>query len=226
MVGTITVVGVGPGDPAFVTQKVRGLVECSEVLAGFRKSVEAVELWALQAEKLLLDYRNQEQGLDELAQRARDGKRCIVCCYGDPNVSEKEFLAQIRRRWPEVVIIPGISSIQMACARAGVAVEDTLFVTLHRRYGVEDSLEELVESVLAKKRNTLILPRPWDLMPAGIAKMLLERGASSVRDVLVYERLSLPGESSLHATLAGLASSEHKFSDLTVMLVKRDEEAT
>ena len=127
MNGRVIVAGVGPGDPQWLTAQVRDLLEKADVLSGFRSAVAVVEPWD-SGEKLVLDYRNQEEGLTRVAAHAREGKLCLVCCYGDPNFSDREFLARIRRHWPDVEVVPGISSVQLACAKAGIPMEHSLFI--------------------------------------------------------------------------------------------------
>lgn len=220
MNGKVIVAGVGPGNPQWLTARVRELLEKADVLSGFRSAMAVVEPWD-RGEKLVLDYRNQEEGLAQVAARAREGKLCLVCCYGDPNFSDTEFLARIRRHWPEVEVAPGISSVQLACARAGIAMEHSLFITLHVREGYQEALEELltVASSSTRRRNVILLPRPWDYMPPAIAQLLLERGAGPETGVLVYERLSFEDERAHSFTLGRLAQSSYQFSDLSIMII-------
>ncbi len=219
--GSITIVGIGPGDPNMVTLAVRDLVQHADVVAGFAASLAVVDTW-IAWERLALTYHNQEDALASLAQRARDGKRCVVCAYGDPSVSAHEFVELVRKHWPDAPVVPGVSSVQVAMARAGIAAEEAIVITLHRRGGTEQALAELEEAAQSGRRHVLLLPRPHDFMPPAIAAYLLEQGAADAfREVLVYERLTLPGETALHTTLGDLAASAKKFSDLTVMALLR-----
>jgi len=78
-------------------------------------------------------------------------------------------LARVRRRAGKVELTPGISSIQMACARAGISMEDAVFITLHQRRGASDDfasdVEEVVHFLKDGRRHVILLPRPYDLMP-------------------------------------------------------------
>ena len=220
MAGRVIVAGVGPGDPHWLTSRVRGLLEQADVLSGFRSAVAVVEPWD-RGEKLILDYRNQEEGLAAVASRAREGKLCLVCCCGDPNYSDTEFLARIRRHWPDVEVVPGISSVQLACAKAGIAMEHSVVITLHVRDGYQDALEELMTLVSSpsRLRNVILLPRPWDYMPPAIARLLLDRGARPETQVIVFERLSFEDEKSHSFTLEEIAASSYEFGDLSIMII-------
>ena len=126
-----------------------------------------VRRW-ISGEAMPMRYRDQEEVLERLAAHAKAGKRCVVCAWGDLNFSSKELLDRVRRR-ADVELIPGISSVQVACARLGLTMETSLFITLHARDGHEEGLRELTEHLKRRSRNLIVLPRPFDLMPADIA---------------------------------------------------------
>ncbi|GIT44127.1 MAG: hypothetical protein Ct9H300mP11_20630 [Chloroflexota bacterium] len=123
-------------------------------------------------------YRNQEEVLDYAVGKVQDGKSLVVCAWGDLNVSAKELLDRVRRRVAHVDLVPGISSVQIAMSRLGISLEDVVFITLHKRDGVESALEELVYYLKDERRNIILLPSPYDLMPAGIAAGVIEKGGS------------------------------------------------
>ena len=159
--------------------------------------------------------------LDVVAARAAEGKKCVVCAWGDLNFSARELVERVQRRVDETVLIPGISSVQVACSRLGLYMEESIFITLHARAGNDESMDELMDMLKAGKRNVLLLPRPYELMPAGIAKMLLERGISPQLSMHVLQRLCHADESMQQYTLASLAEEEAEFSDLTIMVFPR-----
>ena len=161
-------------------------------------------------------YRDQEDVLEKLATSAKAGKSCVVCAWGDLNFSSKELLDRVRRR-ADVELIPGISSVQVACARLGLTMETSMFITLHARDGHEEGLRELTEMLERRKRNLIVLPRPFDLMPATIASLLLEEGIAADTPLWTLQRLSLPGESISEYTLESLAQEAAEFSDLTIL---------
>ena len=214
---TITVVGVGPGDPDLLTLKAKEAISQADVVAGFETVLKPVSRW-IQGEALAMRYRDQDDVLDVVAAQAAQGKRCVVCAWGDLNFSARELVERVQRRADKVVLIPGISSVQVACSRLGLYMEESIFITLHARAGNEESLAELVGVLKAGKRNVLLLPRPYDLMPADIAKLLMEEGIPSGTPMHVLQRLSFPDESVRRYTLGSLAEEEAEFSDLTIMV--------
>ena len=212
----ITVVGVGPGDPNLLTLKARDAIRDADYVAGFETVLGPVRRW-IRGEALPMRYRDQEDVLDRLATHAEAGKRCVVCAWGDLNFSARELLDRVRRR-ADVVLIPGISSVQVACARLGLAMETSMFITLHTRDGHEEGLAELKDALKRRVRDLIVLPRPFDLMPAAIAAFLLEHGTAPETPLYTMQRLSLPGETISEYTLSSLAAEEAEFSDLTILI--------
>jgi len=200
--------------------KRRRIVETNDVVAGFA-TVLAVVDQLITGQRMVLTYRNQEEQLEELARLHAAGKRCVVCCYGDVNFSAQELIVRIERHCGVVERIAGISSVQIACAKAALAMEETLFVTLHARGGIETAQEEIVATAARGKRNLIILPLPWSFMPQQIAEMLIEGGIAEDREVIVYQKLTLPGESETQTTLRQLAEVPEQFSDLSIVVLRR-----
>ena len=214
----MTVVAVGPGDPSMLTLRGRQALESADLVVGFKTVLDVVSEWCGKAEMRSMSYRDQEEVLEYAAGQVATGSKCVVCCWGDLNVSAHELLARVYRRAENVELIPGVSSIQMACARSGIAMEESLFITLHRRDGGESALSELEHYLNEGRRNIILLPRPYDLMPAQIAGDLVASGVPADRQVTVYQRLTLEGEKSWTGSLAGCAALEEEFSDLSIMV--------
>nr|ABZ10297.1 putative tetrapyrrole (corrin/porphyrin) methylase [uncultured marine microorganism HF4000_APKG10K24] len=219
----VTVVAVGPGDSRLLTLRGRQVLEEADVVAGFKTVLDVVAPLLGNAELCPMSYRDQEEVLEYAVGEARKGRSFVVCCWGDLNVSARELLARVRKRADIVELVPGISSIQVACARTGIFMEDSLFITLHKRQEIDDDLTELAYYLKEDRRHIILLPRPYDLMPAGIAAHLVELGISGDRPMLVYQRLTLEGEKRWEGTLKQCAESKEEFSDLTIMIFPHGE---
>ena len=217
----MTVVAVGPGDPQMLTLRGRQAIEDADLVVGFKTVLNVVEQWVKQGELCPMSYRDQEEVLDYAQEQVRQGKSCVVCAWGDLNVSAKELLERVHRRAEHVELVPGVSSIQFACARAGIYMEDSLFITLHKRADTGSDLDELLHHLNQGMRNIILLPRPFDLMPALIGSNLIEAGIPKARPVIVYQRLTLDGEQSWQGTLGELAASTEEYSDLSILVFLR-----
>ncbi len=222
---SMTVVAVGPGDPAMLTLRGRDAIRNADLVVGFKTVLNVIEPWAANAELCPMSYRDQEQVLDYAQEQVRQGKSCVVCAWGDLNVSARELLERVQRRAANVQLVPGVSSIQFACARTGIFMEDSLFITLHKRADTGSDLDELVHHLQEGARHIILLPRPFDLMPALIAENLVAAGVSPQQSVIVYQRLTLDGEKSWRGSLAECAASTEEYSDLSIMVFLRAEDS-
>lgn len=215
---SMTVVAVGPGDPLMLTLRGQQALQQADLVVGFKTVLDVVSQWVGHAEVRPMSYRDQEEVLEYAQTQVRQGRRCVVCCWGDLNVSARELLERVRRRADQVELIPGVSSIQIACARAGIALEDSLFVTLHKRQDTASDVEELVRYLNEGLRHVILLPRPFDLMPPAIARHLTEAGIPAGRPVTIYQRLTLEGEQEWTGTLEECAELSDDLSDLSIMV--------
>ena len=220
---SVKLVGVGPGDPDYLTMRVAHEVAAADIVVGFATVLAVVDS-LIKGQRIVLTYRNQEEQLAEVARMHAEGRRCVVCCYGDLNFSAQEFIARVERHCGVTERIPGISSVQVASARSALAMEEALFFTLHARAGIEAAKQEIIDAVAAGKRDVIMLPLPWSFMPRQIAQMLLEGGIAGDHPITVHQRLTLPDESSLHTTIQQLASCQEDFSDLSIVVVPRQRD--
>ena len=215
---SITVVAVGPGDSDMLTLRGREALMNADLVLGFTTVLNVVRPWLEHAEVRPMTYRDQEEVLEYAEGQVKAGKRCVVCCWGDLNVSARELLARVRRRADNVKLVPGISSVQVAMARTGISLEDAVFITLHKRADTGGDLDELVHYINEGRRHIIMLPRPFDLMPAGIATGLLDAGVRGDLPMAVYQRLTLEDEKRWSGTLRECSAIEEEFSDLSIMV--------
>ena len=114
----VTIIGVGPGDGAYLTLKARERLEQADLVAGFRTVLDVVAPWTANAEVCPMSYRDQEDVLEYAVGEAGQGRKLVVCAWGDLNFSAKELLNRVTRRAGDVELVPGISSVQIAMARS------------------------------------------------------------------------------------------------------------
>jgi precorrin-6y C5,15-methyltransferase (decarboxylating) CbiE subunit len=217
----VTIIGVGPGDNGFLTLKAKQAIEDADLVAGFQTVLNVILPFAKNAELCPMAYRDQEEILDYAVGKVKEGKSLVVCAWGDLNVSAKELLDRVRRRVDHVDLIPGISSVQIAMSRTGISLEDVVFITLHKRDGVDSALQELVHYLNDGRRNIILLPSPYELMPAGIAAGVIKDGVSADRQMTVYQRLTHDDEQSWSGSVGECAAITTDFSDLSIMIFHR-----
>lgn len=226
-------VGVGPGNPEYLTPRGERAVREADVVVGFTTVVEFVED-RTDADLLTCGYKDEADALKEFAKRVAAGESGTAVAMGDPNHSGYQFVGKVQsaveREDSEtpVRVIPGISSLQMAASRARTPMEDTEFVTLHKSGDLEGDMDRLAAAVTADGRHLLVLPRPYDRMPGDIAQFLLEAGADPDLEALVLEKMTHDDEQIHRFSLAelsdhagGTGTEDTPFSDLVVLAVRQ-----
>ena len=120
---------------------------------------------------------------------------------GDVNFSGYEYLDRIHTdcQEPNPIIIPGISSAQMAASKTLTAFETSVFLTFHKRGDISEDKEFLV-SALKQGKSAIVIPlpfyleifspyssknisyaKPFGLFFPSILQILLERIALSIK---------------------------------------------
>ncbi len=220
----VAIIGVGPGAPDLLPLRSLELLKRAKVVCGFTTVLKPIQGYlSPEVRQINLTYKNQVACLEEAARWAAGGLETVFCAWGDFNFSGKELVERVKQAGLpynlEYELIPGISSLQIACARAGLAMEESLFITLHRRGGLEAAEAELALALRRGERNLLVLPHTFDLMPAALAAFLIQEGEDPARPVTVFERLTHPAEAEHHLNLAELAADQHEFSDLSIVVL-------
>ncbi|MEF8862507.1 MAG: cobalt-precorrin-7 (C(5))-methyltransferase [Haloarculaceae archaeon] len=218
-------VGIGPGNPEYLTPRSERAIREADVVVGFETVVEFVR-GKTNGDLLTCGYRDESETLAAFADRVADGASGTAVLMGDPNYSGYQFVGKVQAAVdPSVRVIPGISSLQVAASRARTPMEETTFVTLHKSGDITPDLQRLRANV--GECHLLVLPRPFDWMPEDIATTLLDAGASPSLDALVLERLTHPDEEITKTTLGALETltaqsdaDESAFSDLSVVAVR------
>jgi precorrin-6B methylase 1 len=65
-VGEVWIVGIGPGDPEYLTVKAIKLIEEADYIAGFKQALKVVENM-IKEKALVMDYTNEDEVLNFIA---------------------------------------------------------------------------------------------------------------------------------------------------------------
>ncbi|MDH7577381.1 MAG: precorrin-6y C5,15-methyltransferase (decarboxylating) subunit CbiE [Bacillota bacterium] len=177
----VTVVGIGPGSREHLTPAAGAAVAGAEVLVGGQR---ALALFAASGKECRRIDRNLEEVLDFI-EAARQERRVAVLLSGDPGFFS--LLPRLRARFGEanLRVVPGISCLQLACARLGLNWEDLYCVSVHGR-----EAGELARACRFDRVAVLTDPR---FPPAAVCRYFLVQG-KRFRQVWVLTDLGLPGE--------------------------------
>ena len=215
----VYVVGVGPGDPEYLTMKAKSVIQASDIVVGFEPSLRTVDELVKGKMVLTLTLENENQVLAGLAKKVRSGKVCSVTCTGDPDFVDidSEFIESVRKFLGEVEIIPGISSIQVAASKLRLPLDKTKIMAF---FVTDDMLEQkksCLLDIVRKGCRVLVLPRPWGCTPSDISEYLLAHKIEPETPVTIFENLTLKDERAFVGNLKAVVGKS--FSDKVIMVI-------
>lgn len=199
----VSVVGVGPGDPLYLTPLARRRIEEAEILVGGQRLLDLFP--EARGEKVPLT------GKTDLEEIFRRFQRVVVLASGDPLLFG--ILDWVLRLLPleDVEVVPGISSLQHMLARLRFPLKGMVVTSLHGREREIDSLLRVYETVVVftDEKHT----------PVTIARKLMESGFTQCQ-IYVGENLSTLEESIRCFTVEELVGRDENF-DLNLVVIRR-----
>lgn len=213
---TLSIVGVGPGSPDFVTPKAVEAIRAAEVVVGWDLDLLPIKPWLEGKQVFLQNVKNYQQVIHRVVSLARRSKKSVaVARVGDPCISSglKELLSIFRDF--DISIVPGISSVQMVAAVAGVNLDEAALFSFHD-FGDQGQRSLALVEAFRQRRHLVVLASP-DLTPNRMAQFLMKQGVSGKTRVVVCSNLTLPKERILDSALAQVA--RRKFHWLTISVV-------
>ncbi len=214
-VGTVYLVGAGPGDPELLTLRAARLLRSAEVIVYDRLIQEEVlALAPSSAEKIYMGKQlgRHESRQDEihelLVQKAREGKTVIRLKGGDPFLfgrggEEVEYLAE---HGVPFEVVPGVSSCLSAPLSANIAVthrgasSSVAIVTGHNAIGNH----ERVDWEALSKIDTLVFLMCVHNVET-IARKLIAAGRSATTPVAMIQQAFWDGEHVVTSSLGNIA---------------------
>jgi cobalt-precorrin-7 (C5)-methyltransferase len=220
-VAKISVVGIGPGSPDYVTPAARQAVQDADVVIGAERSLNLLRE-DIRGEAMQLTAKNVNEILYYAADSAEKGKTVALLSTGDPGFSGllRSILRVSRKRDIEVDVIPGVSAIQACAARLCLCWDEMTLFTFHKSSTAEKKAQLL--KAVKEGKDIMLLPDPKAFPPREIARFLIKAGIDKDTPVFVCERLTLSDERIVESTLERAASLD--FDALCVMVIKVNQE--
>ncbi|HET8720247.1 MAG TPA: precorrin-6y C5,15-methyltransferase (decarboxylating) subunit CbiE [Candidatus Nitrosotenuis sp.] len=219
-------VGVGPGSSAYITDIVRKIITESDIIIGYKYTLKTIESLIKNKQVYEITMKDQEEAYQKVA-KIGDGKKMVVPFTGDVNFSESEVVDRLIEIFGNVEIIPGISSIQVAAAKAKVPLDKSRIITMHVTTDIEEKKLELQKAIV-DGYSVILVPRPWPknpqkhFMQSEIAQYLEKNGFDIGKlNVHVFEFLTTEKETEFVGTVKDLKGRE--FSDLSVMVINQSK---
>jgi precorrin-6y C5,15-methyltransferase (decarboxylating) CbiE subunit len=228
------VVGVGPGSPKYLTEAAKEAIARSHYIIGYKYTLLTIEgiIDKSRQQVFQVTMKTQEGVYQNIYRKMKDGEYCTVPFTGDVNFSESEVIDRLLEIFgnENVEVIPGISSIQVAAAKAHVPTDKAFIVTFHVTDDIEQKKQEMLQAV-RQGRSVILLPRPWPrdssrhFMQSEIAKFLRKSGIDTTKlKVWVFEHLTTEKETTFRGTAVDLEGKE--FSKLSAMVVDQTKRQT
>lgn len=207
----IKVIGVGPGGEDYLLPVAKKAIEEAEILVGGRRSLALFS--QLKKEEKIIDAR-----LEEVVAflNQKEGKKVAVLVSGDPGLYS--FLDYLLKHFGEekIEVIPGLSPVQVAFARARMSWQDAVIISLHGR-----EKEKMLACAVApaiKENPKVALLTDQDTPPQKIAACLLAQGVAQ-KIMLIGDNLSYPQERFVRAGLAQIPHLKEQFNNCVVLII-------
>ena len=219
--GSVILVGAGPGDPGLLTQKGRQAIENAQVVVYDRLVSPAIlSLIPRDVEKINVGKESsnhlvpQEEINRILLRKAQEDKRVVRLKGGDPFLFGRggEELELLEAAGIPFQVVPGVTSALSVPAYAGIPVTHRDFcssvhiITGHARAGAELHIDF---EALRRTGGTLVFLMSVSSLPR-ICRGLLDAGMAPDMPAAVVERGTLPRQRKLVSTLEKLPSEAEK----------------
>ena len=219
--GCLYGIGVGPGDPELVTLKAQRVLASVPIICTPHSDTSR-DSFALSIARQFIDTERQEllrfgfptddaeaaskvweDAAETLAVRLKQGEDVAFITEGDPMLFStfSYVLESIRSNHPEITveIIPGVSSVMAAAARASVPLvtHGQRLAILPAVYGIDDLREAIAnyDTIVLMKVNRVLLDALANLESLGLAgKGIYVRRATTDREQVVQDLQQLTEE--------------------------------
>lgn len=212
----ISIVGVGPGSPDYMTPIARRTVQSAQLVIGAERALNLFR-GDLKGETLKLTAKNMDEVLSHAVESARKGKKVALLSTGDPGFSGllRTFLKATRGKEVETEVVPGISSMQVCAARLLMSWDEARLFTFHD--GVSPEKKKQLVDVVRKGTDVMLFPDPRCFAPSEIAKFLIAEGVAEGTPAVVCENLTLSNERLMSSVLKDVLGKSYE--SLCVMVI-------
>ena len=131
--GRLFVVGIGPGEDAYMTAHARQMLTNSDIIAGYHKYIEHIEGLIDNKEVVSTGMTRETERVDAAIQAAVEGKTVSLVCSGDAGIYGLAGLVyeRMHRKGADVAVAisPGITAAAAAASLVGAPLTND-FITL------------------------------------------------------------------------------------------------
>ncbi len=213
--GKVYVVGVGPGNPKYLTEKAKEAIGEAEAVVGWDLSLQITQELIKNKKVYPQTAENFVEVAKNVASEHRDTDNVIAyLTTGDPCVSSG--IRKLEKIFDgfDMEVVSGVSSIQVASGIARVSLEESAVVSFHHLGDVEERKTAMLNA-LRQGRNVVMLA--GEVTPDEAAEFLITSGIRGSTRTVVCENLTFYNEKITRGTLNDVRNMQ--FSPLSVIVV-------
>ena len=225
MSGTLTVVGLGPGDPRYLTPEADAALTSAHALYGYGPYLDRVPQRAGQT-RLASDNREERGRAVAALDRAAEGARVAIVSGGDPGVfAMAAAVCEAIETGPEawraldVAFVPGITAMLAVAARIGAPLgHDFCALSLSDNLKPWELIERRLDAaagagLVIALYNPVSRARPWQF---GNALALLGRHLPPATPVVFGRAVGRPDEC---VEVMTLDAADGKNADMATLVI-------
>lgn len=224
--GKIYIVGVGPGSSDWLGKGAMQIISKADIIVGWEMDLLPVAD-AIRGKRVLLQQGHNYLEVPVLAAKeaSMTGTTVAILKTGDPLVSPAglESILKIFEDF-DIKIIPGISTVQIAAAKAGVSLEDSAIITYHPtpHDGGSDLRKKRKRMLcaLTEGRNLIVLTGVRQ-MPDQTAGYLLSKGINPDLPMVICENITHPNERITRCRLEVAANKKFEWQSVMVVINRK-----
>ena len=220
-------IGVGPGSSKYLTDLAKDVIRKSKYLIGYKYTLSIVRDLIIPHFHQVYEVtmKDQDDTYKQVFKKMKENEFCTIPFTGDVNFSESEVVDRLLEIFgnDNVELMPGISSIQVAAAKAKIPLDKSTVISFHVTESIENKKRELVKAI-EEMKSVILVPRPWNnnaeknFMQSEIALFLKKEGVdTSSLIVWVFEFLTTAEEKLFKGRLSELEG--RNFSPMSVMVI-------
>ncbi len=227
IIGTVSIVGTGPGAAKWMSPEVKGILESATDFVGYKTYVNLVKEFTKGKAVHASDNRVELDRARHALNLAADGKSVVIVSSGDPGIyGMASAVFEVLDHEPDpkwnqinIHVAPGISAVQAAAATIGAPIgHDFCMISL------SDILKpwEMIEQRLAAAAqadfviaiyNPISTQRKWQFTAA---KEILLRSRSPDTPVVLGHKMGRKGE---NVRVISLAEMAPEFADMQTVII-------